>query len=104
MAATIVGRQPTSLAAFATTASGEMSSAVESSAPTSDTAERRTAMGFAVSSGAAARSADTESLRWRCDATSAANASLSASSGHSPCHSSQATSPNEASVTKSRMS
>ena len=104
MAATIVGRQPTSRAALATTASRDVSSAVGSSAPSSDTAVRSTAIGLALSRGASARSASTDPGRPRPAATRAAKAALSAESGQSPCQSSQVTSQNVASSTKSRMS
>ena len=89
---------------MAITASWEMSSAVGSVAPSSDTAVRSTAIGLALSRGAAARRSTTLSGSSRWEATSPAKSALAAASGQSPCHNSQATSQNVASVTKSRMS
>ena len=80
-----------------------MSSASGSSTPSMDTAVRNMAMGLAVATGAPAMSPATVAGRARCAATPAANASLWAASGQSPCHSSQTTSRNSASSTKSPM-
>ena len=103
MAATTVGSLATSPVALLTTESDEMSSASGSSTPSIDTAVRSTAMGLAVAIGAPARKAATVSGRARRADTSAAKAPLWAASGQSPCHSSQTTSRNSASSTKSPM-
>ena len=104
MAATTVGRSPSSAVALDTTAAAEVSSAAGSAAPSMDTAVRTTAMGLAVAIGASARYRATAggSARWA--ATAAANRSRSASAGQSPCQRSQATSKKAASSTMSPMS
>ena len=103
MAATTVGSRDRSPVALHRTDASEMSSASGSSTPSMDTAVRRMAMGLAVATGAPAMNPATVAGRARGAATSAANASLRAASGQSPCHSIQTTSRNSASSTKSPM-